>query len=494
MTAATAAAAAPPPSTLIKGAFGFGAVATGVIETGFNYFLLIFYSQVIGLDARLVGLAITISLVIDVLTDPALGFWSDNLRSRWGRRHPFLYASAVPVAVGYALLWMPPEGASQQTLFWYLLAVSIVTRIALSAYETPSSALNPELTSDYDERASLQGLRYFFGWSGGNVMTVAMFGVVFPLFVTAAIGNGQFNREAYVVYGYLAGGIALLAILVCAVGTHARIPLMAPPPPSRRHTLASVFREMYETLADRSFLALFVAAGLGAIATGLSASLTFYFTTFFWGFSSGQVAVLTVGIFASAALGAVLAPIASRRLGKKRGAMIIGLVAFLGAPLPILLRLAGMLPGNDDPSIFWLVLLTNTLDYGLIIAFQILTSAMIADLVEKAELRTGRRSEGVFFAAIFGIRKAVPALGILASSFILATAAFPKGAKAGEVSADTLWWLGAIYAPVILALWLSMMAVLSGYRLGRDDHENNLRKLAEARAAADLRPITEDGR
>ena len=482
----TEAALAPSaPSRATKGAFGFGAVATGVIETGFNYFLLIFYSQVIGLDARLVGLAITISLIIDVLADPTVGFWSDNLRSRWGRRHPFLYASAVPVAVSYALLWMPPEGASQQALFWYLLALSIVARISLSAYETPSSALNPELTPDYDERASLQSLRYFFGWSGGNVMTVIMFGVVFPLFVTAAITNGQFNREAYVVYGLLAGGVSLLSILVCALGTHTRIPLMAPPPPSRRHTLGSIFREMYETLADRSFVALFLAAGLGAIATGLSASLTFYFTTFFWGFSSGQVAVLTVAIFGSAALGAVLAPIASRRLGKKRGAMIIGLIAFLGAPLPILLRLMGILPGNEDPSIFWLVLVTNTLDTGLIIAFQILTSAMIADLVEKAELRTGRRSEGVFFAAIFGIRKAVPALGILASSFILTAIAFPKRAEAGEVPADTLWWLGTIYAPVILALWLSMMAVLSTYKLGREDHERNLSELAAARASAE---------
>ena len=165
--------------------------------------------------------------------------------------------------------------------------------------------------------------------------------------------------------------------------------------------------------------------------------------------------------------------------------MIVGLIAFLGAPLPIVLRLAGVLPPNGDSSLFWLVLVTNTIDTALIIAFQILVSAMIADLVEDAELRTGRRSEGVFFAAIFSIRKAVPALGILASSFILTAVAFPKGAKAGEVAPDTLWWLGATYAPVILALWLSMMAVLNGYRLGRDDHEDNLRKLAAARMAAD---------
>ena len=483
---------APPqrPGPVVTTAFGFGAVAAGVIETGFNYFLLIFYSQVIGLDARLVGLAIAISLVFDVVADPIVGYWSDNLRSRWGRRHPFLYVSAVPVALFYALIWMPPEGASQSQLFWYLLSLSIAARLALSLYETPSSALNPELTSDYDARSTLQSVRYFFGWSGGNVMTVLMFGIIFPLFVTSTITNGQFNREAYVSYGAIAGGLAMASILVCALGTHARIPHMAPPPPSRRYTLGSIFREMYDTLADRSFVALFTAAVLGAIATGVSASLTFYLTTYFWGFSSGEVAVLTVAVFASAALGAGIAPIASRRLGKKRGAMIIGLIAFLGAPLPIVLRLLGLLPGNEDPSIFWIVLVTNTVDTGLIIAFQILTSAMIADLVEQAELKTGRRSEGVFFAAIFSIRKAVPALGILAASFMLTAVAFPKGADADAVPADVLWNLGAAYVPTVLALWLSMMAVLNTYRLGRGDHEENLRKLDERRAgtAAPLAP------
>ena len=476
------------PSTWIKGAYGFGSVATGVMETGFNYFLLIFYSQVIGLDARLVGLAIALSLVFDVLSDPIVGYWSDNLRSRWGRRHPFMYASVIPAAVSYALLWMPPAALTTQQLFWYLLGLSIVARVSLTLYETSSGALTPELSDNYDERTTLTGLRYFFGWSGGNVMTVLMFVVVFPAFVTGAIANGQFNREAYVTYGLIAAVLVAAAILVSALGTQGRVKHMRAPPPARRLTVPTIFKEMYETLADRSFLALFLSATLGAVATGLSAALTFYFTTYFWEFTSRQIGLITVGVFASAALGASLAPIVSRRFGKKRGAMTIGLVAFIGVPLPIALRLAGLLPGNEDPLIFWLVLVTNTIDTGLIICFQILAQAMIADLVEQSELRTGRRSEGMFFAAIFAVRKAVPGLGIVVASFVLATAGFPEGAKAGEVPADTLWRLGALYVPTVLALLIATLALLNGYRLSRDDHEDNLRKLAAARTAAD--PLT----
>ncbi len=473
------------PSRWTKTAYGFGSVATGVTETGFNYFLLIFYSQVIGLDARLVGLAITMSLMFDAFVDPVVGYWSDNFRSRWGRRHPFMYASAIPIAVSYLLLWNPSAGWDQQQLFWYLLLLSIVIRVFVTFYETPSSALTPELSYDYDDRSSIQGYRYFFGWSGGNIMTVLMFVVIFPAFVTAGITNGQFNRAAYQVYGDVAALLIFVAILVSCVGTQSRIRHMTQPPPKRDLTVRKIFAEMYQTLADRSFVALFVAAMLGAVATGLSASLTFTSPPTSGGFTSAQIGLIVLGVFVSAALGATIAPIVSRRLGKKRGAMIIGLVAFLGAPLPIVLRLVGALPDNGDPVVFWLVLVTNTLDTGLIICFQILTAAMIADLVDQAELRTGRRSEGVFFAAVTFVKKTVLGLGLLAASFILTLAAFPVGAAVGEVSPDTLWRLGAYYVPTILALWLTMIAVLSTYRLERGDHESNLRKLAEARAVAD---------
>ena len=87
-------------------------------------FLLLFYSQVVGLDARLVGIAITAALVIDAISDPIVGYWSDNLRSRWGRRHPFMYAAAIPVSLSYFFLWSPPLDWSQMELFWYLLIMA----------------------------------------------------------------------------------------------------------------------------------------------------------------------------------------------------------------------------------------------------------------------------------------------------------------------------------------------------------------------------------
>ena len=95
-----------------KIAYGFGSVAFGVKNNGFDYFFLIFYSQVMGVSAYLVSLALLIALVFDALSDPLIGYLSDNTRSRWGRRHPYMYAAAMPVALGYYFVWNPPASLS----------------------------------------------------------------------------------------------------------------------------------------------------------------------------------------------------------------------------------------------------------------------------------------------------------------------------------------------------------------------------------------------
>jgi Na+/melibiose symporter-like transporter len=217
----------------------------------------------------------------------------------------------------------------------------------------------------------------------------------------------------------------------------------------------------------------------GAIAAGMAAALAFYLSTFFWGFTPLQIGLQTIAIFLSAVIGAALAPVVTRTLGKKHGAMIVGLIAFVGAPLPIVLRLADLLPEGPTPFVFWFVLVTGTIDVGLIICFQILAASMMSDLVEQAELKTGRRSEGIFFAASTFINKMVAGLGVMAATFVLTLAQFPAGADPSQVPPDAIWRLGAYYVPSILVLWLSMMAAISTYRLDRAGHEENLRRLAE---------------
>ena len=128
---------------------GFGAVAFGVKDSGFSFFLLIFYNQALGMDAGTVSLALALALLIDAFVDPLLGNLSDRTWSRWGRRLPWLYAAPIPLAFAWVFLWHPPGGGTPS--FWELLAIAVSVRILLSACEVPSVSLLPEITADYDE-------------------------------------------------------------------------------------------------------------------------------------------------------------------------------------------------------------------------------------------------------------------------------------------------------------------------------------------------------
>ena len=340
----------------------------------------------------------------------------------------------------------------------------------------PSSALVAELTDDYDERTSLLSFRYFFGWISGTLL--AAFSFLFYIVDTDNLKAIE-NVAGYGKYGLLAASLIFLAILASALGTHNQIPKLRQPPARRAMTLRLVFKELFETLASRSLAALFGAAVFGAVATGVGAGLNIYLNTYFWGFASQEISIITLALIPSALLSLFISPIVSRTLGKKKGALIVGAVAFTIAPLPYALRLLGLMPENGDPALFYIVFSILIFDVALIIAFQTLMSAMIADVVEESELKTQRRSEGVFFAAITFSRKIVQGLGVFSAAIILSLAGFPDGARDADVviPQDAINRLGLYYMVAVFTMWMAMIAVLATYRIDRKTHEQNLAAL-----------------
>ncbi len=477
-------ASARKPGIWTKLAYGSGAAANGIKNNGFEYFLLFYYSQVLGVDFALVGATLMIAMFVDGITDPIVGYWSDNLKTRFGRRHPFMYATAIPVGLIYVMAWNPPAGLTGNDLFPYLLMITIATRVAYTFYEVPSSALVAELTDDYDERTSFLSFRYVFGWVGGVAM--AAYTLLFLLVETETYGSGFLNVEGYQAYGNIAAVAIVVSILLCAVGTHSHIPNLRPPPADRNITLRRVFSEIGETLSNKSFQGLFFAALFGFMAAGVAASLNYYINGFFWEFTTTQTSYLTMSVFASAALALVLAPIVSKRLGKKRGAIIMGAIAFSVAPTPVILRLLGLMPPNGSDLLFNVVLVVTIFDVALIIAYQILSASMIADIVEQSELKTGRRSEGIFFAGISFMRKLARGSGLFLASIVLAAADLSRNIQPGELDQGTLTLLGSGYAFGLLALWGSAIAFLFRYQITREDHEANLAALERSRETGDV--------
>jgi Na+/melibiose symporter-like transporter len=289
---------------------------------------------------------------------------------------------------------------------------------------------------------------------------------------------GQLNPEGYARYGLIASIVMLIAILVSAVGTHRHIPTLRAPPEKRKKTLSQTLTEVRETLNNRSFLFLLASSIATALAGGLAASMNGYFNTFFWGFSAAQISLITLGVFVSAFVALPTAPLLSRRFGKKHTAMLLALLSLLIGIGPVLLRLAGLFPPNGDPAVFGILFATSIIGVTCGIIASTMGSSMIADVVEEAELKTGRRSEGLFFAASAFVSKAISGFGILAAALLIDAIGLQPGVAPADMPADVIQRMGAVYAPVIVILYLIGFALLSGYRISRESHAATLRALA----------------
>lgn len=458
-----------------KLAYGFGAIAYGVKNNGFDFFLLLFYSQILGVEAELVGLALLIALVFDAFSDPFVGYLSDNTRSRWGRRHPWMYFAATPVAIAYFFLWSPPEGISGNMLFAYLVVLSILIRTLITLYEVPSSALAAELTRDYDERTSLMAWRTFFGWIGGTLIAVFTLAVI--LAPNEGNPSGLFNRDGFTTYGLIASAMIFVSIMVASLGTHRLIPTLPAAPAKQAKKLGSIFAEILETLTSKSFFALFMATILSSIATGLAMSLNLYINSYFWGFTQEQISILILASLVGASLAVVIAPFFTKQFGKRNGALIAACATLFTSPVLITLRLLGVLepmPVDGQSFLLPLIFIVALIEMTLIISFQVLMYSMITDLVEESEVKTKRRSEGVFFASITFSAKATQGLGIFAASLVLAFVNFPEGAEPGQVADSTVQELGMTYLIAIVGLWILRLLCVRLYKIDRTAHERNV--------------------
>ena len=459
-----------------KIAYGIGSVAFGIKGNGFDYFLLLFYSQVMGVDAYLVGLALLIALVVDAFSDPLIGYLSDNTHHRWGRRHPFMYAAAIPVAVAYFFVWNPPASLSGNDLFPYILGLAILVRTMITAFEIPNSALVAEMTNDYDERTSILSYRYFFGWAGGTIM--GFYALTYLLVPTATITNGLFNLQGFGQMGLVSSVVIFIAIMASSLGTHSFIPHLKQAPPKSKISISRIYKDIFETLWNRSFVALFAAALFGAIGTGIATGLSHYINSFFWGFSTVQLGQISLSVVLSAIIALLITPAISKRFGKKNTAITLGLLAFTILPATIVLRLFDLMPDNGDPVLFPMMLIITIIDVSLIISYQTLATSMIADLVELSEVETGRRSEGVFFASMTFVKKCVQGFGVVMATTILTIANFPVSVAPANVPTDALFRLGALYVPAVVTVWMLMILCISFYQIDRNKHNANLELLA----------------
>ena len=457
--------------------YGVGSIAFGVHQFALTSALLLFFNQVVGLPAAWVGAAMMVTLIFDAITDPLIGEWSDHTRSRWGRRHPFMYASAVPAAVAFYFLFSPPLGWSQGHLLIYMALMLVTVRVLLSLYEIPSSALGPELTLDYDERTSLMSSRFFFGTLGGAGMSVLALQVFLRKDATHPLG--LLNRAGYSQTAIAAGIAIFLSIMISCLGTHRFIASPAQEPKVRA-TWREKLKEVSGTLTNRSFLALSISGVVGAVATGLRQGLDFYISAYFWELTPAQMSYLAIAALLAAFGGVVLAPAISRWFGKKAAMIGVFFASAFASVTHIILRLLGLMPANGTRALFTIVLVFTFIAAILGLSGFIIATSMMADVVEDAAVSTGQRSEGLLFAANGLIAKCVIGVGTFLSGLILAWISFPQHATPGQVNPAILHHLGVVFVPIVTIFSAIAIAVLLRYDIDRTRHQRNVAKLDSA--------------
>ncbi len=459
--------------------YGTGSAAFGVHLAALGSLLLLFFNQVVGLPAAWVGAALMIALIFDAVCDPLIGEWSDHTRSSWGRRHPFMYASAVPVAVAFYFLWNPPHGLSNSAMFAYLLTLLIGLRLLLSLYEIPSSALAPELTEDYDKRTGLMSWRFFFGTIGGAGMTWLAFGVFLRHDATHPLGI--MNRAGWGTFGLIGGLVMFVSIMVSCLGTHRFIGGLTHAP-RRVESWGDKLREVTATLSNRSFVALMISGLIGSVATGLSAGLELYINNYFWELSPRELSIFPLVALLAAFVGVALAPAISKRFGKKRAMIALFFVSLFCGVVPIPLRLIGVMPPNHSSALLAILLGFYMISASLGIMGFIIVTSMMADVVEDIAVKTGQRSEGLLFASNGLLQKCVTGVGTFFSGLLLSVVNFPQGAVQGQVAPSILHHLVLLYLPISATCSALAITALMFYRIDRDVHRDNLERLRESAA------------
>lgn len=456
-------------------AYGIGSVAYGIKNNGFTTFLMIYFNQVLGLPAILVGLSLLIALLFDAVSDPLVGYISDRHKSRFGRRHPFMYAAILPTCIAYFFMWTPPD-LGDAGLFAYLTGMAILVRLSVTFFEVPNSALIGELTHDYDKRTALSGLRLMIGWLAGVIMAV----VVYRVFLAASVeyDDGIMNLEGYRRYAMTAAIVMGIAMLISSLGTHRAIKHYSTPDPDSEGHGFSFLQNIKYIFRNRSFRAVFIGTIFASLVAGISTTLQLYFGIYYFGLSTGQLGLAALTMVPSAIIAFVFTSQLAKGREKKSVVVALSWVSMVLSVILIAAKSAGILPENGSAEMFYIVALATFVTTAVTIALSIMSVSMVVDLVEGDERNTGHRAEGLYFATFSFTAKIVTGLGTFVSGMLLTFGAAPG---TGEVmSEEIMQGIALPYAVLMVVLHIASIYCIRRFGLTREGHSENLQAVQKA--------------
>ena len=443
------------------------------------------YNMTLGLDPRLLSTIVFIQRIWDAMADPVFGQFSDNFRSRWGRRRPVLLAAALPVGLTWAAMWWFPRGVSSNYLFWYLLVVSLLFYTAYSLYTMPLGGLIIEATDDYHERTRIAGVTLAFGFA-------AQIGSqwVFPVTQRWVPAAASLSERVYATVtgvrcvslgcGVLFFLVALLPVVLCRERMYAKVA------GKQRHI---AFGESWRAVrGNKSFMALLWARcvfSFGFNVVGILGNYMYVYYVFAGDIKGSAFSAAVIGsCFHVAGIITSLAvyPHIERRIGKRHTLEFAAAILIVDCLCKIVLYQHG--------RTWWplpIIMMNGISNAGV----SLMCVAMLGDISDYDEWQTGLRREGLFNSLLCWFEKAGNSVGYLLSGFILAWIGFNAKFGAQSDHALQLMKLAYVVAPATGAL--ITIFLIRRYELSQDKVYEIKDELARRRAAknvpsADLLP------
>jgi len=460
-------------SNQFKFQYSVGAVANGIKTDMFTFFLLFFYSRVIGLDPLLASLAIGAALIVDSITDPVMGAISDRTNTRLGRRHPYMLVSFVPVSIFYILLFTPKPDwdISQNQLFWWMFVCASFTRIGMTLFEVPHRSFGAEITKDYIERTKLFSWREMFAWVAGICNAFLAYNIFFRS--TPEYSYGQLNPEAYFPLALTGAIFMVLSLLYSSITTTNKIQSLSKW--TETVTLYQIIKELKIAISNKSFILFFLGSLTLSISWGLLNSLTLFINTDFWGLKGNQIGIFLYIYFGAAFLAFYITPKFVTWLGKRNFVLLCVMGVALSAPIAFISYNLGLTPEKGTTSLVFFLCVPLIFISTLSIAGNMTRDAMIGDIADEVDLQSGKRQEGVLYSAVSFVQKVNTAIGSLTGGLTLwvlnITAETPTYDQA-----YSLFFVQGVIGPILLIIPILFFYF---YSLDKKRHTEILRQLKE---------------
>ncbi len=434
------------PSRTTIAAYGSLAFPLAAAFIALQVFIPTFYAESTSLSLTSVGIVLLVARLCDTITDPIVGYLSDITPTSWRRRKLFVVIATPLIGVSTFYLFNPPESAGVA----YLLLCTIAIYIAGTLSIVPLGAWGAELSSDYNKRSSITGVRVAFGLTGS--LAALMFAVIFSADDSANLGQTL-------------SGITWLVIVTLIISTVLAALFV---PDNKETTLPeNTFSAAWSVIAKPTpFRQLLASFFLNAVGNAIPASLFILFVTHVIG-AADEVGRLLFLYFICSALSVPVWVAVSKRLGKHQTwtvAILLAATFFVWTPFL----------GTESLGIFYLIVIVTGFATG---ADLVLPAAINGDLIEWDALQTGYKRPGLFFALWGTATKLSFALAIGIAFPLLDIMGF---SATGENNGNAIQGLAVLYGLPCIGFKLAALFLMRGYPITEEKHK-------EIRAALDAK-------